>query len=96
MTDTKELRDLLARALGDLPFDADGSRNSDAAVAAALSIVQPMLDAAYARGREDAALIADDHCLTADDDLQRAYTQAAIDIAAAIRAETTEGEADNG
>ena len=67
MTDTKELLDaieasIIAKSLEIIRGETlpeMGSVLSQYADAA-LSIVQPMLDAAYARGREDAAVIADE------------------------------------
>jgi hypothetical protein len=39
------LRNQLAKALGDLPFDADGSRNSDAAVTTCMAVISPHIAA---------------------------------------------------
>ncbi len=60
MTETKELRELLAKAIavGEFGEYQDNPENGvalfDKHADAVLSIVQPMLDAAYARGLEDA------------------------------------------
>ena len=59
---------------------------------AALHILRNHRETAHAAGvaaeRERCARVADEHVLTADDDVQEAYARAAIDIAAAIRSGT--------
>jgi len=72
--------DKLALEIADKVFDVGGDTRSLRADVARLGILE-----GERRGMEKAAAIAEDHVLTADDDVQRAYSKAAIDIETAIR-----------